>query len=157
MKKVLIGLAAAAAIAAPIATAATAEAAPAKDAKATGDVAWTVDLSKYGYGTVTGTTRFDANNKTGGSLDYTNSVGYFLHATVTPGTVVKSGNTITFSGVLTSASPEYNGGTGTYDAVVTDNGEGSKATGPDKIAVFVNESDLDGIRADVTSGNLQVH
>src|SRR4029079_5444929 len=92
MRKIILGLAATAAIAVPLVMSAhSASAAPTKDAKATGTVAWSVDLSNYDLGTVTGTTAFSANNKTGGTLDYTNSLGSYLHGTVNPNSVVKSG------------------------------------------------------------------
>ena len=155
MRKIILGLVAAAAIATPLAVAGTANAAPATaPAKATGNVAWSVDLSSADLGIVTGTTTFSANDKTGGTLDYTNSLGSYLHGTVTPGSVVKSGNTVTFQGVITDASAVYNGGSGYFVGVVKD-GSTSGANG-DQIAVFVNEQPHDNIHADVTSGNLTV-
>ena len=66
MRKIILGLVAAAAIATPLAVAGTANAAPAPaPAKATGNVAWSVDLSYADLGIVTGTTTFSANDKTG--------------------------------------------------------------------------------------------
>jgi hypothetical protein len=123
------------------------------DAKATGTVAWSVDLSYAQLGVVTGTTVFSANNKTGGTLAYTNSLGSYVNGTVTPGSVVKNGNTVTFRGVITDASPVYNGGTGYFVGVVKD--VSTSGSNGDQIAVFVNEEPFD-IHADVTSGNLTV-
>ena len=145
----------AAAYPSPIATATSANAASAPaPAKATGNVAWSVDLSYADFGVVTWTTTFSANDKTGGTLDYTNSLGSYLHGTVTPGTVVKSGNTVTFRGVITDASAVYNGGTGYFVGVVKD--VSTSGANGDEIAVFVNEQPHDNIHANVTSGNLTV-
>ncbi len=113
-----------------------------------------VDLSYADLGIVTGTTTFSANDKTGGTLDYTNSLGSYLHGTVTPGTVVKNGNTVTFRGVITDASAVYNGGSGHFVGVVKD--VSTSGANGDQIAVFVNEEPLPTIHADVTSGNLTV-
>ena len=80
MKKIIVaGGLAAAALLAPLAVAGTASAAPVTD-KATGSVTW-----DFNHGQVTGTVKFDANNKTGGSLDYQASNGMWLHGVVTPG------------------------------------------------------------------------
>ena len=155
MRKIILGLVAAAAIATPLAVAGTANAASAPTpAKATGNVAWSVDLSYADLGIVTGTTTFSANDKTGGTLDYTNSLGSYLHGTVTPGTVVKNGNTVTFRGVISDASAVYTGGSGYFVGVVKD--VSTSGANGDEIAVFVNEEPLPTIHADVTSGNLTV-
>ena len=80
MKKFIVaGGLAAAALLASLAVAGTASAAPLPD-KATGSVTW-----DFNHGQVTGTVKFDANNKTGGSLDYHASNGMWLHGVVTPG------------------------------------------------------------------------
>src|SRR6476646_2141201 len=80
MNKILLGLAATAAIAIPVASiSGSASAAPVPAEKATGTVTW-----DYNHGQVTGTVRFDANNKTGGTLDYQASNGMWLHGVVTP-------------------------------------------------------------------------
>ena len=105
-------------------------------------------------GSFTGTTTFDANNKTGGTLDYTNSFGSYLHGTVTPGSVVKTGNIVTFDGTFTDASANYVQGGNVFHGVVKD--VSTSGRNGDEIAVFVNENAYD-IHADVTSGNLTVH
>jgi hypothetical protein len=103
-----------------------------------------------------GTVSFSANNKTGGTLDYTNSYGSWLHGTVTPGTVVKDGNTVTFRGTFSEGSPNYDrlGPANYFVGVVTDGG--TPGRGVDKIAVFVNEEAYN-VTAEVTGGNLTVH
>ena len=151
MKKFILGLAATAAVAVPLAAmAGAASAAPAPAAKATGSVTWDFN------GEFNGTVRFDANNNTGGTLDYTNSFGSWLHGTVTPGTVVKAGNTVTFRGTFSEGSPNYDrlGDANYFVGVVTDGGTSGR--NGDKIAVFVNEKAYD-VAADVTGGNLTVH
>ena len=120
-------------------------------ADAAGDVTWVVH-GVPGYGDFTGTVKFSADNVDGGTLDMTNSLDYWLKGTVTPGTVVKNGNTVTFSGTFTEGDVKYNGGTGYFNAIVIDGG----TTGPDQIAVFVNEGFTPGILAEVTGGNLTV-
>ena len=150
MKKILLGLVAAAAIAAPLVVAGTASAAPAPATKATGNVTWVVTTVD---GTFNGTVRFDANSKTGGTLDYTNSFGSYLHGVVTPDSVVKTGNTVTFDGTFTDASANYLQGGNVFHAVVTD--VSTSGSHGDEIAVFVNERAYN-VHADVTSGNLTV-
>ena len=146
MKKIILGLAAAAVLAAPLAVAGSASAAPAPADKATGSVTWTV-------GDVTGTVRFDANNKTGGTLDYlNNSNGMWLHGVVTPGTVKVLGNgTAVFGGEITSGSFDYtesHAGTDYFTAKVVD-GSTSGRDG-DMIAVLAN---MDGHGDWLTSAN----
>jgi hypothetical protein len=102
MKKFILGVTVAAALAVPLAVAATASAAP-LPSKATGTVTW-----DYNHGQVTGQVTFNANNKTGGSLDYQNSNGQWLHGEVTPGSFQKiNDNTAVFAGEITSGSDDY--------------------------------------------------
>jgi hypothetical protein len=103
MKKFIVaGGLAAAALLAPLAVAGTASAAPLPD-KATGSVTW-----DFNHGQVTGTVKFDANNKTGGSLDYQASNGMWLHGVVTPGSYQKiDAHTAVFAGEITSGSDDY--------------------------------------------------
>jgi hypothetical protein len=75
---------AAAAPLAPLADAGTASAAPVPE-KATGSV--TCDVN---HGQVTGTVKFDANKKTGGSLEYQASSGMWLQGIVIPARTKKS-------------------------------------------------------------------
>ena len=147
MKKFLLGLVAAAAIAAPLAVGtANAASAPAP-AKATGTVTWNYQ------GTVTGSVVFNANDKTGGTLDYTDSTGQTLHGVVTPeDTVTKVGNKVTFEGTITDSNVEWNIGRH-FTGVVID-GSTSGRNG-DQIGLFVAR-DADDILADVTGGNLTV-
>lgn len=147
MKKTLIGLAAAAALAAPLAVAGTANAAPAP-AKATGTVTWA-----YAPNHSTGTVVFHANDKTGGTLDYTDSNGQTLHGVVTQSTVAKTGNTITFQGTIADADTSVPSLAGDFTAVVIDGGTSGR--NGDQIGLFVNRP-VDGVLADVTSGNLTV-
>ena len=121
------------------------------DKASSDDLAWSVDLSNYGYnGVVTGTTKFDAD-AAAGTLDYTNALGWNLHATVDAGTYVKTGNTATFRGTITSTNAYGGGG-----YIVVNVVDGGGTSGGDKIAVFVNEEPHDNILADVTSGNLTI-
>jgi hypothetical protein len=122
------------------------------DKASSDDLAWSVDLSNYGYdGVVTGTTRFDAD-AAGGTLDYSNVLGWNLHATVDAGTYVKTGNTATFRGTITSTNAYGGGG-----YIVVNVADGGGASGGDKIAVFVNEEPHDNILADVITGNLTIN
>jgi len=151
MKKFILGGLAAAAVIVPIAAVASpASAAAALPAKATGSVTWDY------HGEFNGTVSFSANNKTGGTLDYTNSFGSWLKGTVTPGTVMKNGNTVTFRGTFSEGSPNYDrlGDGNFFVGVVTDGGTSGRDG--DKIAVFVNEEAYP-VTADVTGGNLTVH
>ena len=135
MKKIIVaGGLAAAALLAPLAVAGTASAAPVTD-KATGSVTW-----DFNHGQVTGTVKFDANNKTGGSLDYQASNGMWLHGVVTPGTVLKDGNTAVFAGEITSGSDDYtvnHEGTDYFSAKVVD--AGTSGRNGDIIAVLANK------------------
>jgi len=172
MKKFIVaGGLAAAALLAPLAVAGTASAAPLPD-KATGSVTW-----DFNHGQVTGTVKFDANNKTGGSLDYQASNGMWLHGVVTPGSYQKiDAHTAVFAGEITSGSEDYtvhHDGTDYFTVKVVD-GSTSGRNG-DIIAVLAN---MDGhgnwlTKADatttvdypmsdttagiVTGGNLTVH
>src|SRR6476659_6825359 len=103
LKKIIVaGAIAAAALLAPLAVAGTASAAPVQD-KATGSVTW-----DFNHGQVTGTVKFDANNKTGGSLDYQASNGMWLHGVVTPGSYQKvDARTAVFAGEITSGSDDF--------------------------------------------------
>src|SRR6476661_6492366 len=103
MKKFIVaGGLAAAALLAPLAVAGTASAAPLPE-KATGSVTW-----NFNHGQVTGTVTFDANNKTGGTLDYQASNGMWLHGVVTPGSYQKiDANTAVFGGEITSGSDDF--------------------------------------------------
>ncbi len=134
MKKIIVaGGLAAAALLAPLAVAGTASAAP--PAHATGDVTW-----DFNHGQVTGTVKFDANNKTGGSLDYQASNGMWLHGVVTPGSYQKiDAQTAVFAGEITSGSDDYtvnHEGTDYFTVKVVD-GSTSGRNG-DIIAVLAN-------------------
>ena len=134
MRKFILGLAAAAAIATPLAVAGTASAAPALAEKATGTVTW-----DFNHGQVTGTVIFNANNKTGGTLDYQASNGMWLHGVVTPGSYQKSEHTAVFAGEITSGSFDYteaHEGTDYFTVKVVD-GSTSGRDG-DIIAVLAN-------------------
>jgi len=135
MKKFIVaGGLAAAALLAPLAVAGTASAAPLPD-KATGSVTW-----DFNHGQVTGTVKFDANNKTGGSLDYHASNGMWLHGVVTPGSYQKiDAHTAVFAGEITSGSEDYtvhHDGTDYFTVKVVD-GSTSGRNG-DIIAVLAN-------------------
>jgi len=135
MKRIIVaGGLAAAALLAPLAVAGTASAAPAPaPAKTTGSVTWDYQ------GVVTGQVTFNANNKTGGSLDYQNSNGMWLHGVVTPGTVVKDGNTAVFAGEITAGSDDYtvhHEGTDYFTVKVVDGGTSGR--NGDMIAVLAN-------------------
>ena len=125
--------------------------APAAVTSASGNVAWDV-AGGYNGSPLTGTVVFEANNETGGTLHYTNSLGWWLDANVTPGTVVRDGNAVTFDGTITNTNA-YGGG-GYIHAKVVDGG--GATCGGDTIVVFVNEPAYDGIFANVTSGDLTV-
>jgi hypothetical protein len=172
MRKYILGLAAAAAIATPFAVAETASAAPASAEKATGSVTW-----DFNHGQVTGTVGFNANNKTGGSLDYQASNGMWLHGVVTPGSYQKiDDHTAVFAGEITSGSFDYteahegtdyftvkvvDGGTsgrnGDIIAVLANmDGDGNWLTGPD--ATTTRDYPMTDTTAGiVTGGNLTVH
>src|SRR6478672_6399948 len=135
MKKFIVaGGLAAAALLAPLAVAGTASAAPLPE-KATGSVTW-----DFNHGQVTGTVKFDANNKTGGSLDYQASNGTWLHGVVTPGSYQKiDAKTAAFAGEITSGSDDYtvnHDGTDYFTVKVVD-GSTSGRNG-DIIAVLAN-------------------
>ena len=135
MKKFIVaGGLAAAALLAPLAVAGTASAAPLPD-KATGSVTW-----DFNHGQVTGTVKFDANNKTGGTLDYQASNGMWLHGVVTPGSYQKiDAHTAVFAGEITSGSEDYtvhHDGTDYFTVKVVD-GSTSGRNG-DIIAVLAN-------------------
>ena len=133
-KSIVAGGLAAAALLAPLAVAGTASAAPLPD-KATGSVTW-----DFNHGQVTGTVKFDANNKTGGSLDYQASNGMWLHGVVTPGSYQKiDAHTAVFAGEITSGSEDYtvhHDGTDYFTVKVVD-GSTSGRNG-DIIAVLAN-------------------
>ncbi len=136
MRKFIRGLAAAAAIAIPLgAVAGTASAAPAPAEKATGSVTW-----DFNHGQVTGTVVFDANNKTGGTLDYQASNGMWLHGVVAPGSYKKlDAHTAVFAGEITSGSFDYteaHDGTDYFTVKVVDGGTSGR--NGDIIAVLAN-------------------
>ena len=135
MRKTFLGLVAIAAIATPLALAGTASAAPAPADKATGTVAW-----DFNHGQVTGTVRFDANSKTGGTLDYTASNGMWLHGVVAASSYQKiDAHTAVFAGEITSGSDDYtvnHEGTDYFTVKVVD-GSTSGNNG-DIIAVLAN-------------------
>ena len=136
MKRIIVaGGLAAAALLAPLAVAGTASAAPAPaPAKTTGSVTWDYQ------GVVTGQVTFNANNKTGGSLDYHASNGMWLHGVVTPGSYQKiDAHTAVFAGEITSGSEDYtvhHDGTDYFTVKVVD-GSTSGRNG-DIIAVLAN-------------------
>jgi hypothetical protein len=72
---------------------------------ATGDVTWDYK------GLVTGTVSFDANQKTGGSLDYQNSNGMWLHAVVTSYRQIDD-HTAVFAGTITGTGSFIVNGSG---------------------------------------------
>jgi hypothetical protein len=151
-----------------VGTAAAASAAPAPaPAKTTGTVTWDYQ------GQVTGQVIFNANAKTGGSLDYKNSWGQWLHGVVNPDTVRKlADGSVVFAGEITGGSDDYtvnHEGTDYFSAKVVDGGTSGRDV--DMIAVLANEDGhghaLDGTAVDydvmgpntagiVTAGNLTV-
>jgi hypothetical protein len=168
-----IKAAASAAIAAVgvISTANAASAAPAPAEKATGTVTW-----DFNHGQVTGSVIFNANNKTGGTLDYQASNGMWLHGVVTPGSYQKiDDHRAVFAGEITSGSDDYtvgHDGTDYFTVKVVDDstsgrngdmiavlanqdGHGNWLTGPDATttADYPMTPDTAGI---VTAGNLTV-
>jgi hypothetical protein len=133
MKKVVVadGISAAA-LSAPLAVAGIAAPAP---NKATGSVTWDLD-----QGRVTGTVKFDSNNKTGGSLGHQASNGTWLHGVVTPGSYQKfDAHASVFAGEITSGSAGYtvnHDGTHYFPVKVVDGGTSGR--NGDVIAVFAN-------------------
>jgi hypothetical protein len=150
-------------------TGAASAAAPAE--KATGSVTW-----DFNHGQVTGSVIFNANNKTGGTLDYQASNGMWLHGVVTPGSFQKmDGKTAVFGGEITSGSDDFtvnHDGTDYFTVKVVDGGTSGR--NGDIIAVLANMDGhgnwLTSAKADttrdypmtpetagiVTSGNLTV-
>jgi hypothetical protein len=114
---------------------------------ATGSVDWNYQ------GTITGHVSFNANSKTGGSLDYVNANGDWIHGVVDAGSYEQKGNIVVFSGTITDGSPGYTI-PGTFSAKIID--DGTSGSQGDKIAVLANES-VFGQMADVTGGNLSIH
>jgi len=162
MKKVITALlvaAATAAIAVPLAIAAS-------PAHSTGDVTWDYQ------GIVTGQVKFDANAKTGGSLDYQNSNGQWLHGVVTSYRQIDD-HTAVFAGTITDGSLDYTAGHPGSDyffAKVVDGGTSGR--NGDQIAVLANagykelangapdisgDYDMSQGAGIVTAGNLVVH
>ena len=108
----------------------------------------------WNYQGTTGSVVFNANDKTGGTLDYTDSTGQTLHGVVTPDDkVTKVGNEVTFEGTITDSNVAWNIGQ-PFTGVVID--VSTSGRNGDQIGVFVAR-DVDGILADVTGGNLTVH
>ncbi len=118
------------------AVAGTASAAPAPAEKANGSVAWS-----FNQGQVTGTVVFDANNKTGGTLDYQASNGMWLHGVVTPGSFEKiDAHTAVFAGEITDGSADYLAnpkGANYFTVKVVD--RGTSGRNGDIIAVLANQ------------------
>ena len=140
-------MAASAAILVPLATAGK------SPQHATGDVTWNYQ------GTVTGHVSFNANVKTGGSLDYQDSTGGWIHGVVKEYRQIDE-QTAVFTGRITDGSQGY-AIPGYFYAKVVDGGtSGSQG---DRIAVLANAGpesvtgSYDGPLADVTGGNLAVH
>jgi hypothetical protein len=136
MKKHILGLAAAAVIAIPLAVAGTASAAPAPLAFSAGAVAW-----DFNHGQVTGTVVYNANNKTGGTLDYKASNGMWLHGVVTPDSYQKiDAHTAVFAGEITRGSDDFtvsHEGTDYFTVKVVDGGIIGR--NGDVIAVLANQ------------------
>ncbi len=129
------------------AVAGTASAAPAPVAFSAGVVAW-----DFNHSQVTGTVIFNANNKTGGTLDYRASNGMWLHGVVTPASYQKiDAHTAVFAGEITKGSFDYteaHAGTDYFTVKVVDGGTfGPKG---DIIAVLANQ---DGHGNWLTSAN----
>ncbi|WP_426561324.1 hypothetical protein ACPPVT_14255 [Angustibacter sp. McL0619] len=172
MRKIILGIAATAAIAAPLAVAGTASATPAPAGKATGSVTW-----DFNHGQVTGQVIFNANAKTGGTLDYQASNGMWLHGVVTASSYHQiDADTAVFAGEITSGSDDYtvhHAGTDYFSVKVVDGGTSGR--NGDMIAVLANMDGngqwLTGPNADttvdypmtpatagiVTGGNLTIH
>ena len=86
-------------------------------------------------GSVTGTVKFNAD-ATGGSLDYTNSMGQTLHGVVSSYRQIDA-HTAVFAGEIRSGHADYTDlhpGTDLFFAKVVDGTSGS----PDQIAVLAN-------------------
>jgi len=101
MKKVIFGLlvaAVTAAIAVPLAVAGP------SPAHATGNVTWSFHDNGTGKD-YTGTVIFNANEKTGGSLDYQNNTGQWLHGVVDSYKQFDA-NTVVFTGTITAGSDD---------------------------------------------------
>ncbi len=94
----------------------------------------------FNHGQVTGTVVFDANNKTGGTLDYQASNGMWLHGVVAPGSYKKlDAHTAVFAGEITSGSFDYteaHDGTDYFTVKVVDGGTSGR--NGDVIAVLAN-------------------
>jgi hypothetical protein len=163
MRRRLIAIAAIAASAATVIPfAATAASAAPAAGKATGTVTWDYQ------GTVSGSVTFNANNKTGGTLDYQNSNGQWLHAEINPNSYRQGvePNSAVFTGVITSGSDDYTVGHAGDDFIilkVVDNSTSGR--NGDLIAVYANEGDAATLSSTplsaanagvVTSGNLTV-
>ena len=101
-----------------------------RTARATGDVTWDYQ------GIVTGTVSFNAN-ATGGSLDYKNSNGTWLHGVVTSYRQIDA-HTAVFAGTITDGSPDYTvnhtDGPDYFFAKVVDGG--TSGSNGDQIAVL---------------------
>ena len=110
----------------------------------------------FNHGQVTGTVKFDANNKTGGTLDYQASNGMWLHGVVTPGSYQKiDAHTAVFGGEITSGSDDYtvnHDGTDYFTVKVVDGGTSGR--NGDIIAVLAN---MDGHGNWLTSAGRHHH
>ena len=95
----------------------------------------------FSNGQVTGTVKFDANNKTGGTLDYQASNGMWLHGVVAPGTYQQiDAHTAVFGGEITSGSDDYtvnHDGTDYFTVKIVDGG--TSGGNGDIIAVLANQ------------------
>jgi hypothetical protein len=150
MKKAILVLAVAlvAAVLVPLAVASS------SPQHSTGSVDWNYQ------GNVTGHVNFDANAKTGGSLDYQDSTGGWIHGVVQDYKQIDD-HTAVFTGTITDGSQNYTI-PGHFYAKVVDGGSSGKQG--DQIAVLanagpqnVNDPVYAGPMADVTGGNLVVH
>ncbi len=131
----------------------------ASPAHATGDVTWDYQ------GLVTGHVSFNANIKAGGTLDYQNSTGAWLHGVVTSYRQIDD-HTAVFAGTITNGSAnytDYHADPDYFFAKVIDGG--TSGSNGDQIAVLANEGptnasgdyDMSQGSGIVTGGNLVVH
>jgi hypothetical protein len=157
LKKIIFAMVVAVATAAIVLPLAVAGPSP---AHANGNVTWKFHDDPNGTD-YTGTVIFNANEKTGGSLDYQNNTGQWLHGVVDNYKQINA-NTVVFTGTITAGSDDYLPGTGHFYAKVVDGG--SSGVQGDKIAVLanagpqsVNDPLYDGPMGDVSGGNLSLH
>lgn len=123
--------------------------------KATGGVGWTNAAQGFDA-RATFTAQPDDLAKGTFRIELSGSQNWWYQGEVT--CYNQSGNMATFSGVVTAS--EGAGDPTTFKATVQDGGQGSQATGPDRIATQRNASGCSShlpTLQDVTTGNLQVH